>query len=152
MHNAPSVNYPVGRSRLAGALLATAWAAGALAVAAWTLQVQTSDTRTLLAWSSVLLSGFLAVRMWARTPAGLLAWDGQTWSWSIGERVLQAHPEVILDLQCALLLRLGEGRSASWLWLEKRWSPARWDDLRRAVYSRARTEGPPGAQPPEATR
>jgi toxin CptA len=145
MHNAPSVNYPVGRSRLAGALLLSTWAAGVVAVAIWMAQTGASAIPAGLAWSTVLLSGLLAARTWARTPDGLLAWDGQTWTWSVGERVLEAHPEAVLDLQHALLLRLGEGRRASWLWLEKRALPARWDDLRRAVYSRARTEGSTGA-------
>lgn len=152
MHNAPSVNYPVGRSRFAGLVLASAWAAGALAVVAWHSQVQAGVFRSVLAWSLVLLAGACAARVWLRTPAGLLAWDGQAWNWTVGDWVLQAHPEVALDLQQVLLLRLGSAPSFPWLWLEKRTAPARWDDLRRAVYSRARPEGAPGAQPPGTTR
>ncbi|AMO22107.1 hypothetical protein GCM10027034_24050 [Ramlibacter solisilvae] len=152
MHNAPSVNYPVGRSRLQGALLAAAWTAGALAVAGWAWQVQPAPGRAVPALLAVLLAGAFAARRWIRGPRGVLAWDGQFWCWTVGDTALQAHPEVVLDLQQAILLRLGAGRGAQWLWLERRAAPARWDDLRRAVYARARTEGLPGAQPPAATR
>jgi len=152
MHNAPSVTYPVGRSRFAGWLLLTAWTAGVVALTGWTAQVRPSAAPLALAWSVVLLAGAVAARAWVSTTAGVLTWEGQTWRWTVGERVLQAHPEVVLDLQRVLLLRLGTPGGAAWLWLEKRKAPTRWDDLRRAVYSRAKPEGLPGAQSPGATR
>jgi len=152
MHNAPSVNFPVGRSRFAGGLLLLIWSAGASAVAAWNWQVDAAGLRIALAWSVVLLTGAYSARAWVRSPTGTLAWDGRVWNWTAGGQVLQAHPEVALDLQHVLLLRFGAAHRAPWLWLEKRAAPACWDDLRRAVYSRARSEGLPGAQPPAATR
>ncbi|HEY0202238.1 MAG TPA: hypothetical protein VGC24_11145, partial [Burkholderiaceae bacterium] len=49
-----------------------------------------------------------------------------------------------LDLQSRLLLALyarpgGRGHCI-WLWLEHRTNPLRWQDLRRALYSRARVD------------
>ena len=39
MHGAPSVSFPVGRSRFAGFALLAVWGAGAAGVAAWRLHV-----------------------------------------------------------------------------------------------------------------
>jgi len=142
----------VGRSRFEGLLLLAAWAAGALAVAEWTWQVEPSTGPLATAWLVTLLAGAFAAIRWFRTPAGVLAWDGQQWSWTVSERLLQTHPQVLADLQHALLLRLGGHRGAAWLWLDRKSAPAHWHDLRRAVYSRARPEGLPGAQPPGSTR
>jgi toxin CptA len=44
----------------------------------------------------------------------------------------------LLDTQSLLLVRLDEPtQRARWLWLERRARPERWQDLRRAIYSRA---------------
>jgi toxin CptA len=149
MHSAPSVSYPVGRSRWAGAMLLVAWALGACATALWCVQVQPSGGRALPVVALVVASGVAGGWSWARHPSGTLAWDGESWSWS-GERAAGGTLEVVLDLQRLLLVRWRGPSSGGWLWLEKSALPARWDDLRRAVYSRARPQALPGAQPPGA--
>ena len=55
--------------------------------------------------------------------------------------------EVALDLQRWMLL---EGKTVSgthWFWVERRGQPERWDDMRRAVYSRARPQAGSAAAP-----
>lgn len=143
MHNAPSVNYPVGRSRFAGALAAVAWLLGGLALAGWALQAAGPGWRHALGLAAWLAGGLLAGLAWWRSPAGELAWDGGQWSWAGG--AVAAPPRVVLDLQHRLLLQLA---NAQWLWLERDRDPPNWDALRRAVYSRASTATPQGAQPP----
>jgi toxin CptA len=151
MHSAPAVSYPVGRSRLGGVLLFAAWALGAVAVATWCMQVQPSAARVLSALALVLASGAAAGWSWVRTPRGALAWDGESWGWS-GEGKVDGSGalEVVLDLQRLLLVRWRGPDRAGWLWLDKSARPERWEDVRRAVYSRARPPAPPGAQAPEA--
>jgi toxin CptA len=64
---------------------------------------------------------------------------------------LAGRVQVSLDLQQCVLLRWSAGRTPHWLWLERRQRPERWDDLRRAVYSRARMEAPREDEPSAAT-
>jgi toxin CptA len=149
MHSAPSVSYPVGRSRLGGAMLLVAWTLGACAITWWCVQLQPSMSRVLPALALVLVSGIAAGWAWARAPRGSLAWDGESWSWT-GERDTGGALDVVLDLQRLLLVRWRGPARAGWLWLDKSAQPARWDELRRAVYSRARPQALPGAQPPGA--
>jgi len=58
---------------------------------------------------------------------------------------------VALDVQFSLLLYLAEANAARrWVWLDRSDMPERWQDLRRAVYSRAGSDALPGAEPPAA--
>lgn len=81
---------------------------------------------------------------------GVLAWDGQDWYWrpgpppgagmeSAGEDGVQVVPEVALDLQGLLLLRLKpfepHASPQQWLWLTPQGDLGRWRALRRALYS-----------------
>jgi toxin CptA len=149
MHSAPSVSYPVGRSRLGATLMLGAWVLGAGAAAWWWAQVQPATWRAMAAAGLLLASGVAAGWSWACTPRSTLAWDGDSWSWS-GQQDASGTLEVVLDLQRLLLVRWRSPAGAGWLWLERPALPARWDDLRRAVYSRAGPEAPPGAQSPRA--
>jgi toxin CptA len=147
MHSAPSVSYPVGRSLFAAALLLLGWLAGAGATVLWAVQVQPTGWR--LAAAALLLGavGLLAAHSWWKAAAGTLAWDGDGWTWAAQG---SGTVSVSLDLQSWLLLRWeGEG-CGRWLWLERAAGAPRWADLRRAVYSRARPQALPGAQPPAA--
>jgi toxin CptA len=151
MHGAPAVSYPVGRSRVAGALLLAAWAAGAAGVIAWCLVAEPGPERRAACVAAVLIGGAVALHSWMRSARGELAWSGEDWSWTHEARVQAGGVvESVLDLQHTMLLRwqasAGSG-AAPWLWVEKRTAPARWDALRRAVYSRARPEAPRGARP-----
>jgi hypothetical protein len=149
MHNAPAVSYPAGRSSLAGAVTLAAWLAGAAGVAVWVAQVRAAPGIVFAACAATAVLGALAWRGWWLSPVGTLAWDGESWTWSTGRETQAGQPEVALDAQRILLLRWrGPARRATWLWLDRARLPARWDDLRRAVYSRAGPRALPGAQHP----
>ena len=141
MHGAPSVSYPVGRSRFAGAALLLAWAAGAAGVATWRWQTDAAPAALVLAVAAVLLTGAFALRSWRRSPHGVLAWDGNAWTWASSAGTEAGEPETVLDLQRWVLVRWSPGVGTRWLWLERDGQPAAWDALRRALYSRARPAG-----------
>lgn len=148
MHNAPAVSYPAGRCASAGAALAAIWLAGAAGIVLWAVQARIAPAAFAIACAALLTSGGWAARAWLRSPVGTLSWDGQGWSWTGDAGAQAGRPELALDAQRILLLRWQGPGGTQWLWLERGALPARWDDLRRAVYSRARPEAPPGAQPP----
>jgi hypothetical protein len=140
MHSAPSVSYPVGRSRFAAGLLLGIWSLGVAAVGLWSFQVRAPGRQLGVSLAVVVLSGLCAIRNWLRAFQGVLSWDGQTWSWSATGQAEEGVPEVGLDLQRWLLLRWSGTPVSRWLWLERARQPERWEDLRRAVYSRARPQ------------
>lgn len=151
MHGAPSVSYPVGRSAFVGVLLLAIWSLGLLVCLAFAWH-GASAARLAALMAACAASGAWVGWWWWRQPAGLLAWDTAAWSWSEGDpHVRTGGLEVVLDLQSLLLLRWRSTGQARWLWAERARLPARWDALRRAVYSRANPEGPPRAEPPSAT-
>ena len=148
MHNAPSVSYPVGRCRFAGALVFAAWCAGAVTLAAWAWALPAGGVRQIGGLAVLLVAGAAAVLSWRRQPTGLLAWDGTGWRWADGSGERPGSIAVALDLQTWMLLHWkGDASGALWLWLERNREPQAWDALRRAVYSRARTAAPAGAPP-----
>jgi len=149
MHNAPAVSYPAGRSPLAGAVMLGAWLISAAGIALWIVQVRASLPVIAAACAATAACGAVAWLGWLRSPVGMLAWDGESWTWSTRDEMQAGSPEVALDAQRIVLLRWqGPAGRASWLWLERAGVPARWDDLRRAVYSRASPRALPGAQHP----
>ena len=150
MHSAPSVSYPVGRSRFAAALLLAAWLLGGAVIALWWWQSQSPGWRLSAAWLVLAAAGAFAAWNWWRSVPGTLAWDGQNWNWSGEPRAQTAVLEVSLDLQNCLLLRWTSGDVSGWLWLERTGRTECWDDLRRAVYSRARPEALPEPRAPAA--
>lgn len=140
MHHAPSVLYPVGRSRFLGALVGLLAALGLATVAAYGVSVGAWAPTLAMALLAVLAGG-LALRWWRHLPGGLLQFEGGLWHWSPD---LTGHTEPLsalslhLDGQAVLLLQgRRPGRPPLWLWAERATDPLRWDDLRRAVYSRA---------------
>jgi toxin CptA len=142
MHGAPAVSHPVGRSHFAAAFIAFTWALSAAGVALWAVQVHATPTRIAAAACIVVAAGGIAWRSWLHSPRGTLAWNGEDWSWTAGPHAEGGAPEPVLDLQRIVLLRWRSGAGAvRWLGAERRMQPSTWDDLRRAVYSRAR----PGA-------
>jgi toxin CptA len=150
MHNAPSVSYRVGRSRFAAALLLLGWLLGALVTVMWALQPQLLGWRIWMAWVLLVIAGVLAAWNWWRSPRGALAWDGERWSWPGQAGVKDATLDVVLDLQRCILLRCTWRNGSQWLWLERTGASGSWDDLRRAVYSRASPEALPPVRPPAA--
>ena len=137
MHAAPSVSYPVGRSRFALGLIATLWVAGAAGLVAWWLQVAAAPLQVLVATSAALVAGAVALRGWLRSPRGTISWNGEDWTWSAAATGESGVSQPVLDLQRVMLLRWDSAGATRWFWLERGMQPARWDDLRRAVYSRA---------------
>jgi toxin CptA len=150
MHSAPSVSYPVGRSRFAGALLLGIWVLGLGTCIAWRLGSPASGWRPAVAAIILATMGAVAARCWWHTPAGMLTWNQEQWGWMGGNTAGGTIPVVSLDLQHWLLLRWGPARGATWLWLERASRPEQWADLRRAVYSRATPESLPNARPSAA--
>jgi hypothetical protein len=141
MHSAPSVSFPVGRSRIARRLLWCIWALGAAALVAWCVQFNGSPLRTAVL-AAVLLLAAAAARQASRLGEGaFLEWNGQHWSCRGSATLGSAAATVHLDLQSLMLVRLQEaGRRAVWFWAERNFLPARWLDLRRALHVPIRTQ------------
>jgi toxin CptA len=140
MHSAPSVSYPVGRSPFAAGLLLGAWLLGVAAVGLWSFQMRAPGWQLGASLLMLLLTGLCAAWNWLWAPQGVLSWDGQSWSWSASAPAQEGMPEVGLDFQRWLLLRWSGAPASRWLWLERARQPERWEDLRRAVYSRAKPQ------------
>ena len=138
MHSAPSVSFPVGRSRFASRLVAGVWLLGAAAFVAWCLEYSGAGWRTAALVVLLLVAG-LGVRRATRAGEGsLLKWDGQLWSCSGKLCFGNATMTPQLDFQSLMLVRLQEqGRRTAWLWLDRAFDPTRWLDLRRAVHASA---------------
>ncbi|MES2787224.1 MAG: hypothetical protein V4684_17290 [Pseudomonadota bacterium] len=147
MHSAPSVTYPVGRSRFAGVAVLVLWLLGAATVCGWWLQAQAPGWRTLAALIVVVGSGVLAAMTLGRSHIGSISWDGEKWKLPPLEQQADGAIEVALDLQRWILLQAKTGAGSQWLWVERSAKPERWDDMRRAVYSRARPQAERAAAP-----
>lgn len=139
MHSAPSVSYPVGRSRYAERLLLALWALGVCAVTLACVQSAGIDWRDGVLLLCVVVASMAAWTgvLHASDPANLV-FDGQTWSMSGGVSLPTAQAAVMLDLQWLLLVRVkAPFGAARWIWVDRTAVPHRWRDLRRALYSRA---------------
>jgi len=149
-YNAPPVSYPVGRCVLEGWVLLglCLLLLGALVAAAG----QGADPRehaVAARFFALGLTGWVLAAAWAggrwrRSPAGQLLWRDGQWQWwpdGVDEVLPVAAVRLAMDGQGVLLLRLEGARSLPrWLLLERRRDAARWDDLRRAVWSTQRTQ------------
>src|SRR5512134_2741835 len=105
MHGAPSVSYPVGRSRFAAGLLLAFWLSGAACVVLWSAQVRAPGWQLVASMLLVLAVGLCAARDWWQAPRGDLSWDGDSWNWSTAGQGTAGSVEVSVDLQHWLLLR-----------------------------------------------
>jgi toxin CptA len=153
MHAAPSVSYPVGRSRFAGLVLAGLWLLALAGVVLWTLQSDAAGWRQALGGAALVAAGAWAGLGWLRSATGILSWEAGGWQWEEGAATHRGQPEIALDLQSRLLLRWApETGGRRWFWVERKAAPAHWDALRRAVYSRASPAPPQAAKPPVAKR
>ncbi len=146
MHNAPAVTYPVGRSSIQGSLALVLWLLGVAATIAWAL-TSPDVWRVAAAASLCTVAAVLAALAWWRTGTGEVQWNADGWQLRLRGQAGDGKPVVVLDLQGSLLLRWHATRGAGgWLWLDRSSAPARWDDLRRAVYSRAIVDAPPSSR------
>jgi toxin CptA len=147
LHSAPSVVYPLGRSRFQAQLVMAVWLLGVLVTGVWWLLLPRLDWRLGLGVAAVAAAGLAALSGWKNSPSGQLRWDGQIWRWeSHGYQAGEATHEVavLADFQQVMLLRVENQAHASlWLWAERKAFPERWMDLRRAVYARPRAPGLP---------
>jgi len=137
MRHAPSVSYPVGRSRFEAGLLLALGLVTACVLLAWQLQTPTPSMLWALPWLLLVMLGW---RHWRAAPQGVLRWQGGQWCF---DAVPIAAPQVRLDLQGVMLLQIS-AHSPAWLWLSRRSVPAQWNALRRAVYARSSVPEVPG--------
>ena len=136
MHNAPTVNFPVGRSRFQGWLLGLISLIAVLVGWLWCFQADSVGWRQGLFFLTLLATLAGAIRVWRRTPTGSLHWDGQVWSWSRVDDSVSGVLTVHFDLQFCLVLSLRQASGVRiWLWSERRADVTRWDGLRRAVFA-----------------
>ncbi len=151
MRSAPSVSYPVGRSRMARGLLLGIWCLGAAGLAAWCLQFSGAGWRTALLALALLVAGIAARRAAHLGEGAQLQWNGQHWSCTGSAQLSAGRVSIHLDFQSLVLVRLSEpGRRAVWLWLDRTSLTSRWLDLRRALHateSVARASHGEAAQP-----
>ena len=150
MHSAPSVSYPVGRSRYARRLLVLVWAIGVAVVTLASMQADGFDwRRAMLALSAVVASAAAWTGLLQSAAPARLAFDGRHWSISGGAPLGAARASVALDLQSLLLLRLDEAaRRRRWVWVDRQAMPERWLDLRRALHARVLATDPDTGAPP----
>jgi toxin CptA len=138
-HNAPSVVYPLERSRLQGLILLGLWVLGLLVIVLWAGSSHMFGWQQALGIALLAGAGMTAASGWRNCAVGQLAWDGQSWRWESQGYQAGAVDHVVsvaLDGQAVMLLCVeNPARTRLWLWAERRVCPERWLDLRRAVYS-----------------
>lgn len=138
MHNAPAVNYPVGRSRFQAWLLGLTGFGGIATGLLWRYQVDLAPWRQWLFAVALLGAFILAADAWRRSPSGLLRWDGQAWSWNTADTSATGVLAVHLDLPFCMLLSLrADAGARMWLWPQRSADAGLWNALRRAVFSRS---------------
>ncbi len=159
---APAVAYPVGRTRLVGALLfALAALAVMCALCFAALQWPATDPPPVLRVGLVLTCAALAsAGVWAQWRASLCGWlrfeagafgfaavNGATENTATPPAEFESVAElrVLWDAGHTVLLAMRLHRGGKTVWhpvgAEERAAPTAWLDFRRAVYSRARAGG-----------
>lgn len=137
MHNAPTVEYPLGRSPFENRLLYALWSSVACVYALWFFYAGAADWRPWLGLAFALAAVLLARSAGQARTAGRLVWDGRSWNWISAGASTLGKVAMQLDLQRVMLLRFetdaGTGR---WFWLDQSAAPARWQALRRAIHAK----------------
>jgi phage shock protein PspC (stress-responsive transcriptional regulator) len=138
MHDAPPVNYLIGRSRFQGSLVGLTFLGGVMAGIAWHFQANPDHWREWFFATALVAVCVVAWCAWRLTPSGELRWDGELWCWTSAGVSRFGVLAIHLDLQSLMVLSLRtDDGFRVWLWPERRNDPARWSDLRRAVFSRS---------------
>lgn len=147
MHNAPPVDYPVGRCLwwaplllLPGATLA-AQALDRVFHRAVAFEAPAGPALLGLLLASLVWSAF-AWRAWRQQPSGRLRWmpdpadpPGWGWFWCEAGASLPCAVRGTIDLRSAWLVRLGGQGWSRWVWLSASQDPDHWLDVRRAVWA-----------------
>ncbi|NIM42608.1 hypothetical protein [Hydrogenophaga sp.] len=142
MRDAPSVSYPVGRSRFWATVL-TALALAVVLTGAWMASTVPPEAWLPLAGAGLAWMAW-AARSERQQPTGLLRFSGSTgrggtWRWALDgtdEGLALQAVEAAVDLQNRMLLRLkGSSGVPAWVWVERVDAPVDWLALRRAVTS-----------------
>ncbi len=151
---APAVQYPVGRSRGLTAFLTLAHLISLAVLVLWLIEGAGAD-RTAMAPSLLIwcATAAIAARFWSRLPVGDLIWDGEHWIFRRAEGASkdEALGDVVmvqLDAQRCMALAFPAAHQTRWLFVERQCEPARWLDLRRAVYSRPSAARPAASDAP----
>lgn len=144
-HGAPAVSFGVAPSRLL-CRVGWAWCGLALGVQGfWFAQSGVHWWGPLAGALLTLALGAWAGAEWRRGPSGVLAWDGEAWSFTpvaADELHCDQPLRVLFDGQFCLLLGMPTEvawPAPRWFFVERRQAPSRWHALRCAVYSRAAT-------------
>lgn len=153
MRSAPSVTYPVGRSRFCLVATVALCCSGAAMLALWAWLGPAPGVRHALAGAVLLACSGFAWHGVRRLPVGALAWDGECWRWGEADPARgvpdactaqdgqEVQVALVADLQRVMLLRLqgveGMRSPIAWLWLERGTDTENWQAVRRAVYFRA---------------
>lgn len=144
MHNAPAVNFPVGRPVFFGVVLGLLWTIGAVAagyVASLQSQAPLVVPGVLALCVAVAAGAFI---QWRKTPNGTLGWDRDQWSFVSAQStsklpVALDGVSVHLDFQSVMLVSFSNrDGDRMWLCLDGAADKQRWRALRRAIYARPR--------------
>ncbi len=152
MHSAPSVTFPVGRSRFPLAWVLLPWGLAALAIALWAVQTQADAAAMAASAAGWLACGGAAWWGWRQQARGLLTWDGEAWCWQavdasgVPSGKQMGEPHCAMDLQRYLWVRWtdAQGVRVQWMWLSAGDDAAAWPALRRALFARRRASASAG--------
>ena len=149
MHNAPAVDFPVGRF-VWGPWVLRGLAIGSALSLGWWQSSAGFQVPSLSVWAGWLFLCILAMRVWRREHLceGVLVWTGDDWFWRDAQDV--AHPvriAVVVDAGFALLVNVSVtdgpfGLARRVAWLERTAMPALWHDFRCAVFARPKQKVP----------
>jgi hypothetical protein len=135
MHLAPAVRFEVKRTPFEGVVWLGMMLLVLLAGSLWALH-------DVVAWKLGLFYGVSfaclgwGVWVWAQPPQGVLAWNGQAWTWHDAAGEIPVVPHIRLDFQSVLLLQFAPGPRPAWVWLQQRMGDRSWIELRRALHGK----------------
>lgn len=136
---APHLEFPVQPSARATGLTWALWLGAVSLQLAWS--VQTEGEGPIWAWLALGLASLALLLQGLRPVRGRMIWDG-AWHWQSSAYPMGtalAWPEVVLDFQRLMLLRLRNADGARWtVWVDAAADSASWLDFRRALFSQAR--------------
>ncbi len=137
MHRAPSINFPVTRSRWQLRFIALLSLLAMAALWAFVREQGALDARILTLATAIVASSAAAFVGWQKSAVGSLRWDGQHWYWSGFSASQACHLSLLVDFQSVLLVSLvADTRAVPLrLWLEMPPGNVSWKPLRRAIIS-----------------